>query len=306
MTLLALVLVVMLTACVPADQPIPHTLIATPLPPSPSPILPTTPLAALEGKFDVGGVRLFLSCQGQGHPTIVLDAGWGDDSHTWSKIIPDLRALTQVCVYDRASLGKSDDQGGERTSQEIAGQLHRLLGIAKIEAPYIMVGHSLGGVNVLLFADGYPTEVAGIVLIDSVHPDQADRWLAALPTPAATDNQALMDLRAGLPWHNRQCIPETMNWTRTLAQARAVKSLGNMPLVVLVATDPTRTDWGDIQPEVAARLDQIWLDLHMEYLTLSTDSHLIRAEHSGHFIQTDEPQLVIDAILDMVDKVRQK
>ena len=96
-----------------------------------------------------------------------------------------------------------------------------------------------------------------------------------------------------------------MDIATTLAQVRAVKSLGNIPLVVLSHADPAKM-WSDLPLELAANLDKVWLDLQKEYVSLSTDSSLILAEHSGHFIQQDEPQVVIDAILKLVDKARQK
>jgi pimeloyl-ACP methyl ester carboxylesterase len=308
--LLVLLMIVALTACAPSTRPVVRTLTSAQLPPpiglpTFAPTLPkSTP--AVQGKFDVGGVNLYIFCLGQGSPAVVLDGGWGEDSSTWLKVMSGLESHTRVCAYDRASLGQSDFQAGERTSQQIAEQLHLLLAKANIESPYLLVGHSLGGMNMLVFADRYPHEVAGVVLVDSAHPDQSDRCLAALPTPAPSESKALIDLRRGLPWRNNQCIPEMMNWPETLAQVRAVKSLGHIPLLVLVAADPTKSSWGDISPELAARLNKVWLDLHKEYLSLSTDNSLILAEHSSHYIQQDEPQVVIDAILKLVEKARQK
>jgi pimeloyl-ACP methyl ester carboxylesterase len=321
-----------LVACAPA---------ATPVPPTPEPIVvavtatnpppptlnpptatnppPTNTLAPsptktpnpkfFEGKFDAGGVNLYIACYGVvGSPTVVLDAGWGGDSSGWFKIIPKIMPHTRICAYDRASMGQSDKQTELRTSGQIAEQLHTLLASANVKGPYIVVGHSIGGMNMLAFADRYRDEVAGLVLVDSSHPDQADRWLALLPTPAPNENESLASLRKDIPWVNPEdpTFPEPMDWDTTLAQARSVKSLGDLPLAVLVAVDPARNGWGDIPPELTAKLDQIWLDLHKEYAGLSTDSSLILAKKSGHFIQNDEPQLVIDAILNLVDKARQK
>jgi pimeloyl-ACP methyl ester carboxylesterase len=248
-------------------------------------------------------------CFGQGSPTVVFDSAWGVDSSTWAKVMLDLRNHVRVCSYDRAGLGQSDAQTGLRTSKQIAEQLHTLLASAKVPGPYLLVGHSVGGMNMLVFADRYRDEVAGMVLVDSSHPDQADRSLAVMPTPAPKDSEALVNLRKDIPWTNPpddQNFPEPMNWPETLAQVRAVKSLGSIPMAVLVAVDPTKSGLSDIPPEVATSLDKVWLDLHREYLNLSTDSSLVLAEHSGHFIQQDEPQVVIDAILKLVDKARQK
>ena len=80
-----------------------------------------------EGKFDAGGVNLYIACSGDGSPTVVLDAGWGMDSKGWYKIIPKIKPHTRICAYDRASMGQSDAQPGLRTSGQIAEQLHTLL-----------------------------------------------------------------------------------------------------------------------------------------------------------------------------------
>jgi pimeloyl-ACP methyl ester carboxylesterase len=258
----------------------------------------------MQGKFDAGGVNLYLICWGQGSPTIVFDAGMGADSNTWAKVLLDLRYHVRVCAYDRAGMGKSDSQTGLRTSGQMAEQLHTLLTSANVQGPYLVVGHSFGGMNMLVFADRYRAEVAGVALVDSVHPDLWQQLLAVLPTPAPNESYALSELSKdfGLGWTD---LPEPMDMATTLTQWRAVKSLGNVPLAVVVHADPEKK-WGDIPPEVAAALERVWLELDQEYLNLSSDSSLILAEHSGHFIQQDEPQVVIDAILKLVDKARQK
>jgi pimeloyl-ACP methyl ester carboxylesterase len=312
--LLTLALIVALVACAPAATPLPPT--ATPLPPTPLPPTPANPPppttvatpGPISGSFDAGGVKLHLTCLGQGAPTVVFDAGWGVGSSSWAKVMLELRKHVRVCAYDRASIEASDTQTGLRTSEQVAQQLHALLTSAKVPGPYLVVGHSLGGMHMLVFADRYPNDVVGVVLVDSSHPDQNDRWAAILPTPAPDESSDLAELRKNIGWANPDdpSFPEPMDWEATLTQTRAVKSLGDVPLAVLVAVDPGRSGWGNIPSEVAASLDKVWLDMHKEYLNLSTESFLVLAEHSGHFIQNDEPQLVIDAILKLVDKAQQK
>jgi pimeloyl-ACP methyl ester carboxylesterase len=259
----------------------------------------------IEGKFDADGVNLYLKCVGQGSPTVVLDAGYGFDSGTWDKVVPSLEGHTQVCVYDRASMGQSDRQSGLRTSGQLAEQLHTLLASAGVDGPYLMVGHSLAGLHTLVFADRYRDEVTGVVLVDSSHLDQWDRWSAVLPALASGEPVSLAFLRRG--WANLEDpnSPEPMDIATTLGQVRAVRSLGDIPLAVLSHADSAKM-WSDLPPELAANLDKVWLDLQREYVTLSTDSSLILAEHSGHFIQQDEPQVVIAAILKLLNKARQK
>src|SRR5438876_7275525 len=121
---------------------------------------------------DIGGYRLHINCNGHGSPTVILDSGLGDNFYSWRKIQPQIASLTHVCSYDRGGLGYSDRSPLPRTSQIFAEELSKLLANARIPPPYILVGHSLGGANIRVFAAKYPSSVAGMVLVDSVHPDQ--------------------------------------------------------------------------------------------------------------------------------------
>ena len=122
----------------------------------------------IEGLFDVGGYRLYLRCTVEGNPTVVMDASAGEDSSTWSDVEPSLARVTRVCVYDRAGLGRSDPGTVPRTSQTMVDDLTTLLRVAGVPGPYVLVGHSIAGFNVQLFAreDGGDT-VVGVVLIDA-------------------------------------------------------------------------------------------------------------------------------------------
>ena len=186
-------------------------------------------------------------------------------------------------------------------SQEIVEDLHALLTGAHLEGPYVLVGHSFGGLNVILYASRYPEEVAGIVLEDSVHPDHDSRILAVLPPKSPDESPDLADLRndVSTPAHNIDGI----DWTTSLDQVRAVKSLGDIPLTVLTAT-PRSINWGKIPTDVAASLDQAWQDMQNDLTRLSSNSTHTIATKVGHTIHYQEPQLVIDAILDLVNKAR--
>ena len=126
-------------------------------------------------RVDVGGFSLHIYCTGEGSPTVVVDAGNGDFSVGWSGIQPEVAKSTRICTYDRAGYGWSDPSPSPRTAKVMAEELHTLLVNAGIEPPYVLVGHSLGGHNVHMFASLYPDEVAGIVLVDSAHPQQFQR-----------------------------------------------------------------------------------------------------------------------------------
>lgn len=127
-------------------------------------------------RVDVGGYSLHINCTGEGSgPTVVVDAGAGDFSTSWTGIQREVEKSARICTYDRAGYGWSDVSPQPRTATQMSKELHQLLVNAKVEPPYILVGHSLGGMTVRVFADLYPDEVAGMVLVDAGHEDQLER-----------------------------------------------------------------------------------------------------------------------------------
>ncbi len=131
-----------------------------------------TPLYAPPGKLvDVGGYRLHLNCTGKTEPTIVLIPGGGDFSFDWGLVQPKLSVIARVCSYDRPGFAWSDPGPTPRTMKQEAYELHTLLNAAQLKPPYVLVGHSLGGLIARVYAEQYPTEVAGIALVDPTHED---------------------------------------------------------------------------------------------------------------------------------------
>ncbi len=130
---------------------------------------------------DVGGYRLHINCTGEGSPTVVIEAGWGDSSASWGWVQPEVAKTTRVCTYDRAGMGWSEASPEPRTAREFAKELHTLLANANEPGPYVLVGHSLGGYTVRVYAHDYPEEVAGLVLVDPQNLSAAD---VSTPKPA--------------------------------------------------------------------------------------------------------------------------
>src|SRR5688572_24745685 len=122
---------------------------------------------------DVGGYRLHINCTGTGSPIVVIDAGQGDWSTSWGSVQHEVAKTTRICTYDRAGMGWSEAGPLPRDAAQFAKELHTLLQNANVPGPYVMVGHSLGGASVRVFVHDYTSEVAGVVLIESMNPGQA-------------------------------------------------------------------------------------------------------------------------------------
>ncbi|WP_156028231.1 alpha/beta fold hydrolase, partial [Candidatus Solirubrobacter pratensis] len=135
----------------------------------------------------IGGRRsLYLECVGSGSPTVVLEAGFGADTFSWRDVQPEVGRSTRACAYDRAGTGNSVAPPGVRDARDEIADLRRLLDRARIEPPYVLVGHSYGGVLARVFAHLYPTETAGLVLIDTMGRDGRRRQLAIWPAPSSS------------------------------------------------------------------------------------------------------------------------
>jgi pimeloyl-ACP methyl ester carboxylesterase len=263
---------------------------------------------------DVGGYRLFYQCSGQGSPTVILEAGLGGGSGAWARVIAGVAETTRVCAYDRANIGRSDEARTLRTFRDAARDLQALLGTARIGGPYILVGHSLGGELVRVFADQYPEEVVGIVQVDAAHPDLGSRLLAGMPPESADEPEGVVFLRRFLTWasdSNGSAYPNPEGWDTQAsnAQVRATKPLGDLPLVVISRSPDSPLFAAGSPPlpaETNARLLQIWQDLQVELAGLSTNSTHVMAVRAGHQIPNEEPALVVDAILELANEIRSR
>jgi len=245
---------------------------------------------------DVSGHRLYLNCTGEGSPTVILDAGMGGSSRSWSRIQPEIAKFTRVCSYDRANTGESDSVAKPRTIEQIVDDLHNLLTNAKVPAPCVLVGHSFGGMNVRMYAAKYPADAAGMVLVDSSLEDLFARW------DAFVDAESMKRKRARMVDN-----PEGVDWEATCAKVRAANWHSDIPLIVL--TQGRDEDWSKIAPEdveTVKKMGQVFRELQADLTRRSSNSKQIIAERSGHNIHDDQPELVIDAIRQVVEAVRQK
>ena len=261
-------------------------------PGSPTATPTTSPAADVEGMADVGGHKLYYSCKGQGSPTVLMDAGLGESSGTWSRVQPEIARFARVCVYDRANTGKSDRGPTPRTAMNIARELSKLLEVAKIPGPYIVVGHSQGGLNMLMFAELYKSEIAGIVSVDGAPPDIGTRYQAVL-TPAQFEQYKtlLSQNREGLTYNDLQVSGE---------QVLAGGPLPDVPFIILRHGKDTE------QPQgwPVAALEQVWREAQEALSKRAPQGKVVVAQNSGHFIHVEQPQLVVDTIREVAEKAR--
>jgi pimeloyl-ACP methyl ester carboxylesterase len=271
-------------------------------------------------------LNMHIDCSGQGTPTVVLDSGLGDSFISWQKVQPQIAGFTRVCSYDRAGIGYSDSSPQPRTSQVIAEELHSLLQAAGISPPYVLVGHSMGGYDVRVFAGLYRNEVAGMVLVDASHPDQEKRLPIELSDMEGSWLRQAEFLEFGMPFgiprllglcgenpavravecnfHTaREGIAEMKAFRESSAQVAATGSLGDLPMVVL-SHDPDKPS-ADFPADVAKRTNDAWEKMQEEMAHLSTRGTQEIAKNSGHYIQMDRPDLVIDAVRKVVYQARQ-
>jgi pimeloyl-ACP methyl ester carboxylesterase len=252
---------------------------------------------AMPGRLiDIGGHQLHINCTGTGSPTVVLEPGLGEPSVAMAWITPNIAADTRVCVYDRAGRGWSESVSKPRDGIQTATDLHTLLERAGEPGPYVLAGHSAGGIYVLNFARLYPKQVAGVVLLDSMHPEQYTRiatWpafyesfrrfsalmpsLSRLGIGHAVYGTAYGDLPEtardqqrsfwSAPRHSRSLRDEFSRLRTAMAQAGALTNLGDRPLVVVSALNEAADGWMAAQAGLAS------LSTNSNHRTLADATH---------------------------------
>jgi len=268
---------------------------------------------------EVGEHRVHLNCIGQGSPTVVLDGGWGYTSVEWSGWVqPEVANHTRVCAYDRAGMGWSEPEPGPAHAIQTTTELHTLLQEADEEGPYVLVGHSLAGLYSRIYAERYPEEVAGMVLVDSTHPEQFEGSGLALtmnrvvgivgPLIARSGISRVFDLYPSHPElpplqreqsdslyyrtpHQVAMFEEMGTIPESMEQARGTGRLGEKPLVVVSAADH------DAKSEA----------LQEELTSLSSNSNMRVVEgstHSSVVVDRDHARQTSASILEVVEAVR--
>jgi pimeloyl-ACP methyl ester carboxylesterase len=254
--------------------------------------------------IDVGGRTMSIACVGPtetGRPTVLFEAGLGGDRSGWGEAMTKLMATDRGCSYDRAGLGLSEPGPKPRTTDGQVDDLHALLGAAGIEPPYVFVGHSSGGWNVMVYAGRYPDEIAGVVFVDVRPPLASERFVAALPPASAVEPEPVHQTRADLTeWEQDPTRnPEGLDLIKSAGQAAASPGFGDRPLIVLTAGDRAGVT-GGLPSELAKAFDEIWMDLQTKLVGLSSKGQQQIVAGATHDLPFEKPDVVIDAIREVL------
>lgn len=272
---------------------------------------------------DVDGCRLHLQSAGSGTPTVVLEAGLGGMSSVWAWIQPETAKFTHVVSYDRAGLGWSETDTTATTAMRAAVRLRSLLRSVNAAPPYVLVGHSMGGLFIRVFADLFPKEVAGVVLVDASHPDQQRRssaiethmrsgfrvlkgvpflaglgfirltgffgsWAEGLPEKQAAEAETFLSSYT----HLKTTRDESLAWDAVCAEVRSTRGLGSKPLAVVTAGKDVLPGQPELQGELAA------LSSNSVHLAVRGADHVTLVTHRQHAFS------VIEAIRHVVQAWR--
>jgi pimeloyl-ACP methyl ester carboxylesterase len=270
--------------------------------------------------IDLGGYKLHIYCEGNGPgPAVILDSGIGGFSLEWFPVQRLLSDKARVCAYDRAGYGWSDPGPSPRTTDHIVEELHTLLQVAGVTPPYILVGHSFGGYNMQYFAKVYPQEAAGLILVDSSHPEQVDRLpeipavreksrtrelityfrgqatLSLYPDDVRSKAMRMLSLRKMYQTYRR----ESVNFAISGEQVIAAGVLPDIPLVVITRG---KRVWPD--DPYGQMLESIWQEMQREMAGFSPEGIQIIAANSGHLIQLEQPDVVVLGISSVLEAAR--
>jgi pimeloyl-ACP methyl ester carboxylesterase len=271
--------------------------------------------------IDIGdGRKMFLECRGSGSPTVILESGYRNDADIWSAelepgmntVFPAVARFTRVCAYDRPGtlldpnhLSRSTPVPMPRTARDVVSDLHALVQAAHIPGPYVFAAHSLGGIFARLYASTYPNEVVGMVLVDALsekvrsglNPEQWKLYVNFGFTKPPPGLEKYKDI-------------ETLDINASFDQmekAASAQSLPPMPLVVLTQGKPfDLSPWQPLPADFPGALNKAWHTAQDALATLAPNAKHKTATKSAHYIQVQEPQLVIDAIKQVVEAVHNR
>ena len=223
------------------------------------------------------------------------------DVVTWKDVHPEVAQFTRVCRYDRAGLAHSDYGPMPRNAELTAQDLHTLLTKANIAPPYILVGHSFGGLLIRRYAFDFSDEVTGMIFVDSLQEDWWDEALALLPADPANDSARIASFRLYLKdgWRDPSSNFEAMDIPAVVEQVRETGTYGNTPITVLTAGKFTVLNPG-LPPELEFALANLFIEEQSRLAALSTNGMQTIVPNTGHNMPHENPQVIVEAIREMV------
>jgi len=285
--------------------------------------------------YAVNGYGIHIYCTGSGFPTIILDAGLGNDALIWGGVLPELAKTTRVCAYDRAGFGWSDARMGPRDADHIAGELHDLLLQAKVSGPIVLMGHSIAGIYIRDYATHYPADVAGMVFVDGSTPLQEQNpafkaelakgppmwvgllllrstFIAGIPRLLGQCSRPM----AGLEAHAAKLVREDTCHVQGGAVAAELHSIhesgletvhggpyGALPILIF-SRDPAKMLSRKNLPKVAMDGENAWREMQEDLKKLSTRSRRIIAKDSTHYVQIDRADLLKKEVPGFIEQIR--
>lgn len=268
------------------------------------------------GLVDIGGREIYLECRGEGSPTVILQSGFRNNAMVWSQdpaeigatmVMPALAEVTRVCAYDRPgtigfaadALSRSDPVPMPQSPEMVTADLHALLGAADEPGPYVLVGHSFGGVFVRNYADMYPDEVVGMVLVDA--------WPEQLATLLSLEyferfNELVVEIPPALEGYRElEFVEPGVVSEQMLASPPQLRP---MPLYVIARGQPLGLQPDPQLAEFPETVERAWRSGQDALATLTPDARYEIAVESSHYVYVQQPQLVIEAIEKVVEAVR--
>lgn len=241
------------------------------------------------GTASVGGNHIAYYETGQGSPSVVFESGLGDGKDTWASVLPEIAKTNRVFAYDRPGYGASQKTDVPRDPCSIATEERELLQASGLPPPYILVGHSAGGLYQYVFAKLFPQDVAGVVLLDPTHPDHWATMQTEAPGAAATLRTLRSILFSSTERSEFDSMVACMNRVNTQVPMQ-------VPARVLV-----RTQFEGMESGAFATMSH---HLAADWGRLAGIDHVEPISGSGHYIQKDKPLAVIDAVASMTVRTR--
>jgi pimeloyl-ACP methyl ester carboxylesterase len=247
-----------------------------------------------------GDRTLHIVCVGSsdaGRPTVVFENGAGPSLGTWSSVMDDIKTTHRSCAYDRAGIGQSDRPTAARTTRDQVSDLAALLSAAGVTGPLVLVAHSRGGWNAIVYTADHPDQVVGAVLVDIMPPGLDARWLEELPPETPDEPETIREAREDFTsaLTDQSMDPEKLDVAKSEEQVLGAPGLGARPTEILWATDTQATVWPGFDPDLAARLNLAFEGLRLDVEGLADDPRVTRVD-SDHSIHEEQPEVVIAAI----------